>query len=164
MSNTDIDEDTETENKKEFENGNGFDTQQQVPHRRELSREELDLMDILEHKNTPMFIMDFKKDKPPIEAEHIYDKEKGPAPVTYFPVTLPEDPDYTRYYKVTSKKLRRAILTRYLPKDKTRLEITRAGTGKSTTHKLREIHEDRLLVLTNDKDYFEEVPLQQKRL
>jgi hypothetical protein len=79
-------------------------------------------------------------------------------------VTLPEDPDYERWYRVTSKKLRRAIITRYLPKDKTRLEITRIGNGKSTIHKIREVHEDRLLVITNDKDYFEQVPLQQQHL
>ena len=98
--------------------------------RRELSQEELDLMDVPEHKNSPTLVMDFKKSKR-IEAKHTYDKEKGPQAVTYFSVTLPEDPDYDRYYRVTAKKLRRAILTRYLPKDKTRLEITRIGSGKS---------------------------------
>jgi hypothetical protein len=161
MSNKDI------ENDRDYEPVNEFDTQ--VPQgeveeeRQELSQEELDLMDVLEHKNSPTLVMDFKKDKRK-KAKHTYDKEKGPAPVDYFAVTLPEDPEYERWYRVTSKKLRRAILSRYLPKDKTRLEITRVGSGKSTIHRIREVHDNKVLVITNDKDYFEEVPLQQKSL
>lgn len=131
--------------------------------RRELSQEELDLMDILEHKNSPTLLMDFKKSKP-LEAKRTFEKEKGPQPVTYFRVTLPDDPEYDRWYRVTSKKLRRAILMRYLPKDKTRLEITRSGSMKSTVHRIRAAQEDKVLVITNDKDYFEQAPLQQQRI
>jgi hypothetical protein len=159
MSNVNV---NENGNNHEFENE--FDTQVPLQERRELSEEELSMMDIVKHNNSPTLILDFKKDKR-IEAKHIFDREKGPAPVTYFSVTLPKDPDYERYYQVTAKKLRRNIIKRYLQKDKTRLEITRVGAGKNTVYKLRAVEDDKVLVIpTNDDEYFEQVPLQQQKL
>lgn len=99
------------------------------------------------------------------KAKHRFKDNEPYTAIDYFVVTLPNDPDYERYYKATAKKLRRNIISRYWPQDKTRLEITRIGTGKSTVYKMRAVNEDKLLVLpTNGKDYFEDVPAQQQHL
>jgi hypothetical protein len=155
------------ENDNEF--GNESDTQvpqNDMAERKELSPEELSLMDIITHKYTPTCVLDFNKDpKKRIEAKHTFDVKKGPVPLTYFPVTLPEDPGYERYYRVTSTKLRRAIINRYLKKDKTRLEINRIGSNQqNTVYKIRAVDEDRVLVITSQSESFEQVAPQQQHL
>ena len=159
----------ESANDKEYEPGNEFDTTtttQQEPlnddSRRFLSKEEYDMMDIVSHNNAATVVLDFNKDLSKImRVKHIFDKEKGPVPIDYFPVTLPKDPDYQRYYKVTSRQLMKNIIKRYLAKDKTRLEITRMGSGKSTIYKLRAVQDDKMLVIpTTGETYFESVQQQ----
>jgi hypothetical protein len=165
MSDHDIKKDTEFENGNE--SGNGFDTQEpQQEERRELTREELSLMDLVTHKNKPTLVLDFNKDpKKRIEAKHTFDIKIGPVPITYFVATLPDDPDYEQYYRVTSSKLRRAIINRYLAKDKTRLEITRTGsTQRDTVYRIRALEDDKVRVITSDSEYWEPLPQQQQRL
>jgi hypothetical protein len=171
MSNVYVEKDTQIENEKEIENENGFDNnaQQQVPQEdviyiNELPGDQYSLMDIVEHRDKPTWTLDFMRDRR-IETTHRFKKEEDPAQVTYFPVTLQHDPDYKRWYKVTSKKLRRAIINRYLATDKRRLEITRVGSGKNTIHRVRAVDDVKVLVIpTNEPEFFEDVPLQQQKL
>jgi hypothetical protein len=96
---------------------------------------------------------------------HTFDSKKGPQDTMWFMITTPEDPDYEREYRVTSKKLMRAIVNRYIIKGKTLLEISRKGSKQdNTVYRIRAVDEDKVLVITNKDEYLEQLPLQQKRL
>jgi hypothetical protein len=86
-----------------------------------------------------------------------HDFGKGPADVMYFMIRTAEDPDYEREWRVSSKKLMRAIVNRYLNAGKTMLEISRRGSSQNNTvYRIRAVDDDKVFVITNKEEYWEQ--------
>jgi hypothetical protein len=86
---------------------------------------------------------------------------KGPQDTMWFQVTTPDDPNYEREFRVTSKKLMRAIVNRYIKQGKTILVINRKGsTQTNTVYRIRTTDDDKELVITNTDEHWEQLPQQ----
>ena len=86
-----------------------------------------------------------------------HDFGKGPADVMYFMIRTAEDPDYEREWRVSSKKLMRAIVNRYLNAGKTMLQISRRGSSQNNTvYTIRAVDDDKVFVITNKEEYWEQ--------
>lgn len=138
-------------------NVNENENEDQVP---QMSAEEEALKDYIKIKDGETRTLIFSTD-PRKRRFGTHDFGKGPQDTMWFQVTTAEDPDYEREYRVTSKKLMRAIVNRYIKQDKTILIISRKGSNQSnTTYKIRAVDDDKELVITNTDEHWEELPQQ----
>jgi len=144
-------ENPEYEDENEEETSNGTQEPQTVN-----DSEEEFLKDYVRLQDGETVIWQFSTDKAK-RRRATHDFGKGPADVMYFMISTAEDPDYEREWRVSSKKLMRAIVNRYLNAGKTMLEISRRGSSQNNTvYRIRAVDDDKVFVITNKEEYWEQ--------
>jgi hypothetical protein len=139
----------------EFENEEATSNGKQEPQIVNDSEEEF-LKDYVRLQDGETVIWQFSTDKAK-RRRATHDFGKGPADVMYFMIRTAEDPDYEREWRVSSKKLMRAIVNRYLNAGKTMLEISRRGSSQNNTvYRIRAVDDDKVFVITNKEEYWEQ--------